>query len=290
MISRTAAYVALYRALETQTKQPLFVDPLAAGFLPAHLRLLARAARLRSVAAVLERYADARAPGARTSAIARTRFIDDAVSRLAAEQLVILGAGFDCRAHRLPSLAHARVFEVDRRATQDEKRRRLASRGVRADVRYVPVDFLVDDVRARLVEAGWDEAARTTFVWEGVSNYLSEPAVQQVLGLAGGAAAGSGIVFTYIHRGVLDQPADFVGGPRIVANVNMDGGNLLGRVRTLNVLGDTKSSLGPQLSSMLKTATSPINKTDPGGTSLMRNSFSLSGARSLLGPAAGCEF
>lgn len=34
---------------------------------------------------------------------------------------------------------------------------------------------------------------------------------------------------------------------RIVANLNVDGGNVLGRVRNLNVLGDTKSSLGPSL-------------------------------------------
>ncbi len=37
-----------------------------------------------------------------------------------------------------------------------------------------------------------------------------------------------------------------------VANLNMDGGNLLGRVKDLNVLGDTKSTLGPQLSTFLQ--------------------------------------
>ena len=38
----------------------------------------------------------------------------------------------------------------------------------------------------------------------------------------------------------------------VVANLNIDGGNLLGKVKDLNVLGDTKSSLGPQLASHLK--------------------------------------
>ena len=37
-----------------------------------------------------------------------------------------------------------------------------------------------------------------------------------------------------------------------VANLNIDGGNLLGRVKDLNVLGDTKSTLGPHLSTFLK--------------------------------------
>jgi Zn-dependent M28 family amino/carboxypeptidase len=39
---------------------------------------------------------------------------------------------------------------------------------------------------------------------------------------------------------------------QIVANLNMDGGNLLGRTRDLNVLGENKSSLGPQLAAMVR--------------------------------------
>jgi Zn-dependent M28 family amino/carboxypeptidase len=39
---------------------------------------------------------------------------------------------------------------------------------------------------------------------------------------------------------------------QIVANLNVDGGNLHGRTRDLVVLGDTKSSLGPQLAAMIK--------------------------------------
>jgi Zn-dependent M28 family amino/carboxypeptidase len=39
---------------------------------------------------------------------------------------------------------------------------------------------------------------------------------------------------------------------KIVANLNVDGGNLLGRVRDLRVLGDTKSSLGPSLATLVR--------------------------------------
>ena len=45
----------------------------------------------------------------------------------------------------------------------------------------------------------------------------------------------------------------------IIANINIDGGNLLGRVQDLRVLGDTKSSLGPQLASMLEQDTIAIS-------------------------------
>lgn len=39
---------------------------------------------------------------------------------------------------------------------------------------------------------------------------------------------------------------------RIIANLNVDGGNLLGRTRDLRVLGDTKSSLGPSLAAFVR--------------------------------------
>lgn len=43
-----------------------------------------------------------------------------------------------------------------------------------------------------------------------------------------------------------------VSADRIVANLNVDGGNLLGRARDLNVLGDTKSSLGALVADVAK--------------------------------------
>jgi methyltransferase (TIGR00027 family) len=226
-VSRTAAFVAFYRALETEvrTREPLFYDPFAIAFLPLPLALAVRAARVGRLRRWIERYADYRAPGARSSAIARTRFIDDLVRRANADgsrQLVVLGAGFDCRAHRLDELAESRVFEVDRADTQQAKRARLAlvrESPPRSDIRYVAVDFLHDDLGKRLAAAGWSSEARSLFVWEGVSNYLSEPAVAEILSLMGRAARGSIIVFTYIHRGVLDGSVRFEGADKLLRNV-----------------------------------------------------------------------
>ena len=44
-----------------------------------------------------------------------------------ATQLVILGAGYDGRAWRLPELAGVKVFEVDHPATQGDKRAHLTA-------------------------------------------------------------------------------------------------------------------------------------------------------------------
>lgn len=221
-VSRTAQYVALYRALESteQARPPLFIDSLAHRFLSRPLELALRISRSRLARPALLRYADARAPGARTSAIARTAYLDDAVRAAVAagtRQLVVLGAGFDCRAHRFPEVAATRVFEVDRAETQAVKRARLADR--RDEVRYVPVDFLRDDVASALCAAGWTAREPTFVLWEGVTNYLTESSVGRVLSWVGSTAPGGAIAFTYVHRGVIDGSVHFDGAVRILRNV-----------------------------------------------------------------------
>jgi methyltransferase (TIGR00027 family) len=218
-VSRTAEIVALYRALETAGPTPVIRDPFAHRFLSRRYAAAVQLSRVRPARRALLAYADRRAPGARTSAIARTAFLDEAVRDAVAagtRQLVILGAGFDCRAHRMPELAGVRVMEVDRHATQAYKRSRVESR---VNVTYVGVDFLRDDVATALAAAGWDRAARTFVLWEGVTNYLSEDAVTRVLAWVGTLASGSAIAFTYVHRGLLDGSMTFAGGPQMVANV-----------------------------------------------------------------------
>ena len=219
MVSRTAAYVAMYRALETLEPKPVIRDPYAIRFLPRELAMAVRASRVAPVRKLLLRYADHRAPGARTSAIARTAAIDELVYQLVfsglCRQVVLLGAGFDARAHRLPELAGVPVFEVDRRETQASKRAHVPA----SKVTYVEVDFLRDDAFAKLEAAGWKRDQASLIIWEGVTNYLTEAAVLRVLSEVGRCAAGTRIVFTYIHRGVLDGSHAFVGGEQIRANV-----------------------------------------------------------------------
>src|SRR5215813_7239971 len=146
--SRTAEYMALYRALDS-VRSPgrrLFMDPFAIHFLRPSLQRAAMLARVPYLADAVAWYADRRAPGARTSAIARTRRIDDVVSQALTEgirQVVILGAGFDCRLYRLSGLDGVSAFEVDHPATLAAKLSRLRSvlRKLPDGVRYVEIDF-----------------------------------------------------------------------------------------------------------------------------------------------------
>lgn len=88
----------------------------------------------------------------------------------------------------------------------------------------------------------------------GVANLL---AIARVT--AQGARAKRSFLFSFVtaeESGLLGSKYFAENAPvpveSMVANLNMDGGNLLGRTRDLNVLGDTKSSLGPQLAAQLK--------------------------------------
>jgi hypothetical protein len=135
--------------------------------------------------------------------------IDDLVTEALASigQLVILGAGFDARAYRLPGLDEISVFEVDHPVTQQAKRQALASivSPQASYVRLVPVDFERDGPGPALRAAGYRDDAPCLFVWEGVTNYLTPAAVDHTLGAVRGlAAVGSLLVFTYVDRAVLE--------------------------------------------------------------------------------------
>nr|WP_240746945.1 SAM-dependent methyltransferase [Cryptosporangium phraense] len=120
--------------------------------------------------------------------------------------MLVLGAGFDSRAHRLPALADATVFEVDHPATQAVKQRVLRGRVV-----FVPVDFLRDDLGAALTRAGFDPNVRTVVIWEGVTNYLTEAAVDSTVRVVVSLVPlGSEVIFTYVDRAVLSGDPDDV--------------------------------------------------------------------------------
>ena len=217
--SRTAEFMALFRALESVRRPAaarLFDDPFAAPLLRGPLRAVATTARLPLIHEGVCRFIDRRWPGARTSAVARTRLIDEAVAgalRDGIDQVVILGAGFDSRAYRMAGIERARVFEVDYPSTAASKRARLATLlgGLPDHVVFVGLDFDRQALLAALDAAGCDRGRRSMLVWEGVTNYLTAAAVDATLRDLATFAAGSHLVFTYIHRGVLDGSVAFEG-------------------------------------------------------------------------------
>lgn len=216
--SRTAVQNALFRALEARrpTSGRVADDPLAVRFLTPEFRLVAAAARVPAARRLIEGFIDHRWPCVRGGVVARTRLIDD---KIVAElprvrQAVLLGAGFDSRAYRLPPMRQLPVFEVDHPATQAAKRR-VVRRGAGTQarqVRFVPVVFGTDDPAGKLADAGFEPGAPTLVLWEGVTNYLDPDAVDATFRfLAAAVGPGSPVLFTYVDRGIIDGTARFDG-------------------------------------------------------------------------------
>ena len=140
--------------------------------------------------------------GARAQVTCRSRYTEHALSQSidrGITQYVILGAGFDSFAHRSDLAPRVRVFEVDHPATQEWKRRQLASTDKAPDnVTFVPVDFAADVLGDQLYRAGFDDKAPAFVSWLGVTMYLTESAVHDTLDAVGDFAPGSELVVNYM--------------------------------------------------------------------------------------------
>jgi methyltransferase (TIGR00027 family) len=175
-------------------------------------------------------------PGAFGYFNARTRYFDDVLleqARAGLQQLVILGAGFDSRSIRFTdALRTVRVFEVDLADVLAIRAERLLGRQhPRASAIAIPIDFEHDDLGEALREHAYAPAARTLFLWEGVTYYLPVDAVRSVLSLvASQSGPGSSIVFDYVTRAFVD--GDYSGyGTRRLA----DGWRRLGDVNRCGI-------------------------------------------------------
>jgi methyltransferase (TIGR00027 family) len=200
--SRTAVLVCMGRAAAHDAPEPpRFSDPTALALLPEDAR--AKVERFRAGVAprgIRERLARAYFGRQSRIMVARTIAIDEAVRAAASPQLVILGAGLDGRAWRMPELADVTVFEVDHPDSQRDKRARVAALTRTArEVRFVPVDFARDRLDEALAAAGHDPACPTTWIWEGVIMYLTPAEVEATLAVVARRSAPASRLIALYH-------------------------------------------------------------------------------------------
>jgi methyltransferase (TIGR00027 family) len=144
---------------------------------------------------------------------ARTTFYDAALRRHigGVSQLVILGAGFDTRAYRLPAETRVRCFEVDTPRTQAFKREMLKKTDVDTTrVAYVPADFMTQDWMVKLVEAGFAPHQSSLFLWEAVTMYLDRQAVESSLRKIARTASGSVVALDYFSTELIEGGSLFM--------------------------------------------------------------------------------
>jgi methyltransferase (TIGR00027 family) len=175
-VGATATMVAAARALASREPEPLIDDPFAEP--------LVRAVGLDYFVRLLDGDLpdvgdDALPVDARhvvTNIAVRTRFFDDFFTAAADDglrQAVILAAGLDTRAYRLPWPAGSVVYELDQPAVVDFKSATLSRLGAQpvAERRTVSVD-LREDWPAALRGNGFDDSEPTAWIAEGLLLYL----------------------------------------------------------------------------------------------------------------------
>lgn len=166
-VGATALGVAWARSQEAASECPLFTDPFAEVFVeeamtrgwqlpPQYMQ-----ERIRSIAGY---------------AAARTKWFDEffiAAGAAGIEQAVILAAGLDARAWRLPWNDGTVVYEIDQPKVLAFKSETLRAHNIEPAAEYVavPVDLRQDWPEA-LREAGFDPGEPTAWAAEGLLPYL----------------------------------------------------------------------------------------------------------------------
>ncbi|HKS01409.1 MAG TPA: SAM-dependent methyltransferase [Arthrobacter sp.] len=189
----TALAVAAGRAVEASRPDPLVADRFASALVVAarsHLDLPtvwpaepAQAPPLEQPLLLASIYIGV-----------RTRFIDDFLqSGSPTAQTVVLGAGLDTRAFRLPWPTGAKVIEIDSANVLEFKAHVLSRLSAEPGCELVslPADLSLP-WREPLLAAGFDPSQPTTWVLEGLMPYLDAAAQHAVLGeIAALSASGS---------------------------------------------------------------------------------------------------
>jgi methyltransferase (TIGR00027 family) len=168
-VGRTAVSVAVCRAVESARPDAWFNDPLAVQ---------------------LVRNLDPSIPAIRPGLVAwvsvRTRFLDTLTLHAiddGVRQVVIVAAGLDARAFRLPLPSDATVFEVDRHDVLALKDALIDQTGLALGCRRqtVVADILDPDWLSRLAGSGWDPDQSTLWLAEGLLIYLDQHQRVQLL-------------------------------------------------------------------------------------------------------------
>ena len=216
--SRTAEDMAGYRAMETLRPEEDRVceDPFARHFLSGAWKTRCMSP-LHSIPFMW--MTEFMNPGATNTVCLRLRFIDDYIRNCikdGLEQLVILGAGYDCRAYRIEELKNGvTIFEVDYPATQNKKRHVLGTvlNEIPAHVVFVPYQLEEKGFGEQLFEMGYDKSKKSLFIMEGLIMYLKPASVKELFtSISHYSCPGSEVVFDFFPSGIEDGSINHRGG------------------------------------------------------------------------------
>ena len=186
-------------------------DDLTARILPFYLRLFIGLARITAIRDWLVRAIDKQVRGIWSGLLCRKCYIRDKLTLSITEPnsfgaVVNLGAGYDALLYRLTALDNIPAWEVDQSTNIKSKRRGLlrALGQVPKHISLVPINFVTQELSAVLSEYGYRVSSKTFFIWEAVSQYLTEEAIRKTFDFLSHSPSGSRMAFTYVLKDFID--------------------------------------------------------------------------------------
>ncbi|MCW3463609.1 class I SAM-dependent methyltransferase [Chitinophaga nivalis] len=229
--SKSGLYMAGFRALESckPEGERLLYDPFATAFLSRFLQTIFAACTLPVARKLFSSYIQLRWPGVFTAAVARTKLIDDmiihAVEKEGINQVIILSASYDTRAHRLKIGAPLHYVEVDHPEVQLNKRKILSEL---LEIPVIPVDY----IPLNMGEEGMSEVIdqllnrkhyKTLFLWEALTTWEEAREAEAIFRYISSFASGTQVIITYLDRAPLDNPKAYPGFSRIYRTLRRAG-------------------------------------------------------------------
>lgn len=194
-VADTGVLVAAIRAEENLRPDRLFDDPFAQKLAGEHgQRMLADAVAASGDKSTLQ-------------IVVRTRFWDEALLDAVPPitQVVILAAGLDARAYRLPWPDGTTVFELDQPAVIAAKAEALTGDEPRCRRVAIGVD-LTTEWTDTLSANGFDPTQPSAWLMEGLLQYLDEAAVHTVFERVDALSApGSVLLYDIVGKILLDS-------------------------------------------------------------------------------------
>lgn len=146
------------------------------------------------------------------SIIVRTRFFDDFLKRVMEtfpiRQVVLLAAGLDTRAYRLPWPDHTRLFELDQPQVLEYKEQVLTEAGAQpmCERKVIPVDLTGTWFEA-LLQAGFQPQQPSAWLLEGLLLYLPQATMTRILNeITNLATPGSWLGFDIVNHAMFTSP------------------------------------------------------------------------------------
>ena len=208
--SITAEDIAAHRAFEMlrPKHERVCQDPFARYFVSDRVK---RALRFPLLGKLRQWIIQKIHPGGPDAVIVRARFIDDLVAACVQEgleQLVILGAGYDCRPYRMRELRNGiSIFEIDHPPTQAIKIEKLNAVLDQSPDHVVFIPWEINETGLEDVFKGtaYDASKCMLFIMEGLVMYLASEAIGSILSfISKNSGAGSAVVFDYLPPGIED--------------------------------------------------------------------------------------